>query len=260
MFAYPKRKTSEFWEGIKWNVWVTLIALVASIVAALFNPYGWRENHPVYYGAYIVAVFIVTVFICVGVYFISHYMKGIVNRDKILFDLDFSTKPGRPIFGRYVAMCIHNRSAWDIESCYVMLKEVKAIKGKWKPSERIGFDPLLWGSVMLDRNGKKTIERNNDPEKTVVDILHTGDNKTGGRIYFTIQNIGEIIDAPVGSYLLTLAIFGNHLGKDFEIPVSLMVVFDGGMVISQIKPNISHLDKRIKNIRVFHDGRISAAT
>ncbi len=76
MFEYPKRKTSEFWEGIKWNVWVTLIALIASVAAALFNPFGWRENHPVYYGGYIVVVFIITVFICLGAYFVWHYLKG----------------------------------------------------------------------------------------------------------------------------------------------------------------------------------------
>ncbi len=138
-----------------------------------------------------------------------------MNRNNIVLDLDFSTKPGRPIFGRYVGIYIHNKSASHIESCYIMLKEVRAINSKWKQNNRIGFDPLLWGSVMLDRNGKKTIERNNNPEKTVVDILHTSDNKTGGEIYFTIQNIGEIISAPVGSYILNSCHIRKSLGQRF---------------------------------------------
>jgi len=177
-----------------------------------------------------------------------------INRSNISIDLDFSTKPGRPIFGRYMAMYIYNKSASDIESCFVILEDVKALKGNWKPDKRIKYDPLLWGSLMVNRNGLKTIKKNNRDD-TLVDILHTSDNKAGGHIFFTIQHIGEIINAPVGAYHLYLKIQGNHLGNDFTIPVNLTVTFSGGMSLSSIKP-YKQRDKHIRKIRVLHDDNI----
>lgn len=229
---------------------VTLISLVASVAAALFDPYGWRESYPIYYAIYVVAVFIFTAFMCFAVYSVYNTIDWIINKDKILIDLDFITNPPTK-HGRYLSAQIYNKSKHEIEQFCVMLSRVKAENKKVKFHERLTFYPFLWGAVMGDVGAKITIPKNNE-NKVVVDILHT-DNTSGSKKFsFTFQHIGEYINAPIGTYTLILSLTGVYMERQFAIPVELKIVYGGGMNFEAIRLE-KRLDPMIGLLRVFYD-------
>ncbi len=185
MFKYAQEKTGELWGGIRGDMLVTLITLIAAYVASSYDWLRLRAKFDIGNEISIIVYFIFAGIALIAGTFFWHFLYSISTSWKIELDLEFSTKPGRKIFGRYLGMYIYNKSAANIESCSVILKDVKAVGKNWNPPEAINReDALLWGSKMRDREGKKAIRRNNDDD-TLVDILHTSDKQKGGRIYFT---------------------------------------------------------------------------
>ena len=90
----------------------------------------------------------------------------------------------------------------------------------------------------------------------MVDILHTSDKKRGGRIYFTQQHVGEIISAPLGTYRFELIIQGVHLGREFNIPIAVMIKYNGGMDISKIEPDTRFSNRYLRSIILEIDNQV----
>lgn len=257
MFKYAQEKTGDLWGGIRGDMLVTLVTLIAAYFASTYDWFGLKARFHVGSEFSLIIHFVLAGMLLMGGSFCAYLLYSAIMNRKISFDVEFSTKPGRNIFGRYLSMFIYNKSAANVESCWVILKNVETTKGDWNPPDAINRrDSLLWGSKMRDREGKKTIKKNNNKD-TLVDILHTSDKEKGGRVYFTQQHVGEIISAPPGSYRFDLEIYGKHLGREFNIPVSATFTFNGGMVLSKIKPNMRRLDKRIKSVTLEFDKKVT---
>ncbi len=173
MLKYAQEKTGELWGGIRGDMLVTLITLIAAYIASSYDWLRLKAKFNIGNEISIIIYFILAGIALIAGTFFWHFLYSIFLSRKIELDLEFSTKPGRKIFGRYLGMYIYNKSAANFESCSVILKDVKAVGKNWNPPEAINRgDALLWGSKMRDREGKKTIRRNNDDD-TLVDILHT---------------------------------------------------------------------------------------
>lgn len=250
MWQFAKQKTTDIWGGIRGDMIATLVVLLVAYLVSIYDFLNLK-THPsigetgatlIYFGATLVVGYSLT-----RLWFVAY---SLFFRYRIRIDIRVDTNPGRKVFGRYLGIFIRNKSIGELEHCFVVLKNVDAVKSKWKPPKVIvsGY-PLLWGSVIPPREGSKKIIRN---KAVIADILHTDDKTTGGRIYFTQQHIGEIINAPVGKYLIDLEIIGTHLGQEFNIPFSFAVKFNGGMDIDPIKPN--QIDNHVSELSFTKDG------
>lgn len=194
----------------------------------------------------------IVVVILYGITYAGFWTYSLIYGKKISLDLKFSTKQGRPFWGRYFAMFFYNNSIDEWEECRVILKDVKSLSNGWLPDKRIdAMDPLNWGAKM-GIGSEKRIIKSKSIDGAIVDILHTSPKKRGGIISFTQQN-GENIKAPPGKYQFSLVIEGTHLGEEFRIPVEAQFEFNGGMEISNIKPLMRKSDKRIRKVFVEKD-------
>lgn len=185
MWRYAQQNTSNLWGGIRGDMIATLLALLAGYVAFAFDPLKLRPNPHFGETGAVLIYFIGAIVLGYIFTFLGFGGYSAVFGKKVNLDLEFITKPPDPGNFRYLVLCINNKSVADLELCSVKLKKVSVKEGKWKPDERIGYEPLLWGSIMGERSGTKTIKKNNG-EFSVVDILHTSNKNRGGRIYFTI--------------------------------------------------------------------------
>ena len=158
MFKYAQEKTSELWGGTRGDMLVTLITLIAAYFASSFDWLGLKAKFHIGSEISMVIHFILLGTVLMLLTFSGHFLYSMVMNHNIKIDVQFSTKPGRKIFGRYVSMYIYNRSAANFESCLVILKDVEAIEGNWSLPEAINrFDALLWGSKMKLEKVKKRL-------------------------------------------------------------------------------------------------------
>lgn len=253
MWNFSKQKVSILWGGIRGDMIATLFALIVGFLASSLDPFYLKTT--LGFDDYLSAIiyFILSLIVGYTLSFLWFALYSFIFGRKVKIELRFDTNPGRKVFGRYLGIFIRNKSMGDLDTCWVALKNVDAVKSKWKPPKAIisGY-PLLWGSAFFPREGSKKIGRR---KAIIVDVLHTDDRKTGGRIRFTQQHIGELINAPVGIYRVELEMIGSHLGWEFRIPISFTIKFSGGMNIEYVKfPK--NVDNHIGEIDFVKDGII----
>ncbi len=264
MWQYARTKAKQLWFGVRADAMITIAAFVAAYVASRADWFQLTSRYPIDENLAIGIYFVVFVGLIIFMVFAYHILiSAIFGACGLSVELELRTSPGRKKYGRYLGIYIFNKSLGEMVSCWIKLKDVRAISGNWEPSADAikREDAFLWGSAMvqylsIERLGKKTVKRGNIDD-TIVDLLHTGDNKKGGKVYFTQQYNGEVIQTPKGVYVFDIEIRGTHLGRDFNIPLSINFRFDGGMCLSEIAPITNKEDRRIKRLTLLHDNELT---
>ena len=256
MWKYIQANIANWWEVLKGDLMLALFGLVAAYTASVFGFLGLKSclglPQELAIAAYFI-LFFIGFFILVGIYSLS---VSIIYAKKISMELTFHSMPGRKKFGRYLSIYIINKSKGNLELFSARLLDITRVGNGWKPrSDSImRKDEFLWGTAMIksdaiERIGKKTIIKN-DIDESIIDLFHTGDEVAGGRIYATLQYVGDI-NGPAGTYEVSIEFRGIHMKQAFSIPLKFSFTFEGDMELDQII--VLSDDERIKKILLSYD-------
>ena len=145
---------------------------------------------------------------------------------------------------RFLGMRIANFSPRDISQLSVTVLGVSKIgKTGKKPGDLAKRrDKFLWTSWEPPRIGTKDLVSGFE---TIADLLEMQDEID--LAVFTLQSQSPYLGVPPGKYRVDMLIRGVYTGKRFEMPVSFVFRYIGGMQIKEVEiSNLERLDWHIR--------------